>query len=352
MRSAENNFLESKSSPTIKHGGRSSSEDLRAFQENAVADLNRVWQESGDLKSTVLSNLNYSKLGTDAFAAMIGSLMANLPATGLVSGASTEHFTNRYTVTGDTTADISNTFGQVTLGINSTEQKLVYVDAVGTRWIPEDLAIYYSYASSPNDLDYEYDADARRAVDGKSYSIWAKKRGSSGDVWVIISIPSSTNQSPLVNSICLYPFPPWTSQIKSVQYQQPDGSWTSVDLSYQLKYNADTGYIDNASNMRFILPAAVQMTSIKINLVPGCEDYYWGFKHIRCEYIDFQPASNLVVDFASHGPGTITQTVVHGRDPAALDRLSRSIDGTQVTVALTQQVGGTSPVITGVESFW
>ncbi len=347
----QRNSISSTSNPTIQHGGQSSSEQLRNIFDNITADHIDIQQRLDEQDHYIRSTGMLAKLSNNAMGSMIQSIEAQFGPTGMVSGAVADFYTDKYVVAAGTTATIHNTFGQATLRVNSTQQKLVFLDSANVAHIPDNLGIYYSYGSDASDMEYLRDPDGRYAVDGHSYSIWAKSRGTTGFVYVRIVLPGSLNQNKLTNSLCLYPFPLYGLHVYGVWYRQSNGDWIELDKKYSRGYNADTGTIYNASNMRFIFPA-VQATEFKVKLQSNVEDGYWGFKHIKAELLEFDPTSTLTLEYGMHGPGSITKTILRGKDESSLDYISRSVVGSQVSMTIPQTAAGTSPVITSVESFW
>jgi hypothetical protein len=335
-------LMEAPNSDIIVAGGPSSSQLLNDLRDAVIEDVMELDRRTEDLSARIsLANSIFNTQIT-MFASRLQSLEARLPST---SGRwLVDMFTSDF-IHSTNSAAVNTTYGQATLPILSTLEKLVIVDTRGEVAVPKATQVHYSYKTgTPDETDWLTDDNAIYALDQRSDTAWWATRTSSGAVWVRVIVPASLNANKFANAIVLHPFPALSFDLHSIEYRNPQGVWTSADLTYIEGW--DGSKVNWMGNIRAFVPQT-QVTELRIKIATAG---VWGFSRISLQQIEFSPSATLVVNFVSYVPSAISTVNVLGKDQSALSYLTKTVNGYVVSVAMTQLSQNSSPIVTGVEA--
>lgn len=330
---------------TFVAGGPSSSEQLNAFRGAIVEDLAELDRRTQETQADLVGAQAIMTAQVAALASRFNSLEARLPS---VAGRyMADFFTDDY-LHATNEAAIDNRYGQATLPILHSQEKLVGEDSRGRIWVPKSTRLSYSYKdTTPDDVDWLTDENAVRALDQRTDTAWWRERGAEGDVWVRLELPVNLNANKFANCVTLHPFPVLTNHLMSVEYRKPDGTWSSADLSYLEGWDALDVSVLWCGNVRLFIP---QSQVIEVRIRMHTESGTWGFTDMSVKQVEFQPTATLVLDYAPFSPGTLAAVQLLGKDTDTLSYLQSTINATRVSINLTQNTGNASPVLTGVEA--
>ncbi len=342
-----NSLMETPEVGIISAGGPSSSELLNRLRDGAVTDVTELDRRTAEIQEQVAQLDSLLGYQLTHLAAAYTSLLSRLPST---SGHwLADFYVDDFVVDGvnGTTAEVNTTYGQVTLPILSTQEKLVGMDSRGEVWVPRTAAVHYAYqTAAPSESQWLTDPNYPRALDQRPDTAWWRRRPSAGYVWVRVQVPANLNANRLSNCIILHPFPVLSWDLYSVEYRNPGGNWSSVDLSWLEGWNGSKLPASWLGNLRLFFPQN-QVVELRIKLYT---DDLWGFSDLRLQQLEFSPSATLVVDFDDYNTGTLGEATVLGKDPDSLSYLGTSVSTTRVTVNLTQSTTNSTPVITAVEA--
>lgn len=338
------NLTQTPNTDIIVAGGASSSQLLNDLRGHAIEDIVELDNRTDALtRQQALMNQVFGTQLT-ALATRLQSLESRLPT------ASGRWMADMYTtdfIHAQNSATISTTYGQATLPILSQQEKLVGRDSRDQVWIPKSAAVHYSYQSAtPQETEWLTDDNTRFALDQRGDTAWWLQRPASGVVWIRVKVPANLNANKLANCIILHPYPVFNYDLVSVEYRSPAGVYTTADLSYLQGYNSATTRVGGLGNTRLLIPQS-QITEIRIKILA---QNIWGFSQFSVQQLEFSPTATLMVDLLTYNPGTFSQATVFGRDADALGFLTTQINGTIISVALTQQSSNSTPLITRVEA--
>lgn len=329
---------------TIVRGAPTSSELLRDVHESIQGDVLELDRRTRDTSNDLSHALAMVSAQVEAVATRLQSLEAQLPS---ASGRWLADFFTEDYLHGDNAAAISTLYGQATLPIRTSQDKLVGRDSRDEVWVPPGSLLHYSYqTSTPAEADWLPDEEALRALDGRGDTAWFRTRSSSGAVWIRAQVPARLNGSKQANVIQLHPFPALSFHLNSVEYRTPDGTWTSLDLSYLEGWNSSASRVEGVGNVRLLFGLA-SVVELRIKLTTSGT---WGFRELALREVEFHPSANLSVDFAGYSGGTLTEAFVYGQNQDALSYLPATLNGTQVSIGLSQASDGQSPLVTGIET--
>jgi hypothetical protein len=341
---AARNLIQTPDTETFVAGGPSSSSLLNDFRERLVTDAVELDRRIQDARSQISQANTVFQTQLTALSSYYNSLSARLPA---VSGRFLADFFTSDFIDNANTAAYDTTYGQATLPILSSQEKLVGEDDQGNIWIPQGAQVEYSYAAgTPTEVQWLVDDNSRLALDQRSDTAWWRNRETSGTVWVRVKLPVNLNADKLANAIILHPYPALSFDLLSVEYKSPAGVYTTSDLSYLQGWNASLSRVQQVGNVRIFIPQS-QVTELRLKL---STQTLWGFSKLSVRQIDFQPAATLAINFSLYNTGLLGSAVLLGKDQAALSYLTKTINGQGVNVALVQSSAGSSPVITGIEA--
>ena len=336
--------VESPNVDIIVAGGPSSSTLLNNLRSRVIEDIitldNRTAGNSQavDMANTVFNNQ------LSAISSAYQSLVNRLPST---SGRwMADMFTTDF-IDNNNSAEINTTYGQATLPILTSQEKLVGEDTAGKVWIPKTTQINYAYTSStPQETDWLTDDTSTSALDQRTDTAWWRSRGTSGTVWIRALLPANLNSNKLVNTIILHPYPVLSFDLVSVEYKSPAGIYSSADLSYLNGYDSVSTKVKGVGNVRLFIPQT-QVVEVRIKL--STTDI-WGFTKLSVRQIEFSPTATLITNFTSYNPPSLSKINVFGKDQQALAFLTTAINGLTSSVSLVQLTQGSSPVVTQIEA--
>lgn len=343
-------LMETPDSDIITAAGRSDSNLLNNFREHLVSDIISLDRRSKDLEQNQAMAQLMFNAQVSAISSAYNSLLARLPAT---SGRwYVDFYTNDY-VGGANDAEINTVYGQATLPILSSQEKLVGVDTRGKTWIPLATQVQYSYnATAPNEQDWLLDSNYVFALDTREDTAWWRNRGTSGTVWVRVKVPTNLNANKLANCVILHNFPALRNTLVSVEYRNVVGSWTSIPIDYLNEYLTANSTATLVGNIRLFFPQT-QVTELRIKLTTYD---YWGFQLISLRQVEFSSNATLSVNLAAYNPGTLTNATLYGKNRTTLSFFNKTItnaappSGPIVSYNLVQTAQNQSPVITGLEA--
>jgi hypothetical protein len=363
--------LETANNPTIKYGGRSSSSALNTIGNNTRADILAIATRLDDITTDMALLQQLMSVQAAALQSQVSSLTSSISQAISAMVDSDTLYVDMYSdslVTEDSTANINTVYGQATLGVRAEQDKLVYVDTEGSVWIPDASSIKYRYtlstaARSTSKSAYKSGVNYTYALDKRDDTTWAQTRtnlATQEDIWIYVQVPIETLTEAYANTLILHPFPVFTHNLKGAWYCDYNGTWRSIDLSYQPGYVVDTslesgGRVDAFGNTRlFFEPAYV--SAVILHIGGNAAQATWGFTAIELKMLDFMPSSTLEVDLSTVIPAGATlspsSTVLHGKYPAELAQLPLTIDDKVLSYAIEQHVSGVSPVVVGIETSW
>jgi hypothetical protein len=328
----------------IVAGGPSSSELLNDLRSTVIEDITELDNRTtANAAAVAMANVVFNGQLT-ALATEYQALVNRLPST---SGRWMADFYTSDFIGPNNSAAISTVYGQATLPILSSQEKLVGEDSTGRVWIPKTAQVTYSYSNTtPQETDWLTDDNTIYALDQRTDSAWWRSKETSGVVWVRVRVPANLNANKLANCIILHPYPVLSYDLISVEYRNPAGVYTTADLSYLTGYNSSTTRVNNVGNVRIFIPQS-QVTELRIKL---STTQLWGFAKISVRQIEFAPTATLVVDFTNYNPPSLSALNVFGKDQNTLSFLTNQVNGLTASVALTQNTQNTTPVITQVEA--
>lgn len=338
-------LMETPETGIIVAGGPSSSELLNRFKDAVIEDLVELDTRTSELAEGLSLAATVFQAQLSALASRLSSLEARLPTTPASSWVA-DFFTEDL-LHASNGAEVNTVYGQATLPILNSQDKLIALDTAGRVFVPRNSQMHYSYQSSaPTEVQWLYDENHVYALDQRSDTAWWRNRDTSGTVWVRVKVPANLNANRLSNCIILHPFPALHMDLLSVEYRNPAGSWTTADLSYLEGWSSSQSRVEWFGNVRLFIPqSAVTELRIKLSVPAGP----WGFSQIALRQVEFSPSATLALDYTPYATGNLGEATLLGKDQATLAYLTRSINGDEVTIQLTQNSANSSPVLTGVE---
>jgi hypothetical protein len=295
----------------IVPGGPSSSEILNELRDALITDTVELDRRVTDLQELIDMANTIFGVGITNMASRVNAVDARIPT---ASGKFLADFFTSDFVHSSNTATINTVYGQATLPILSTQEKLVGGDTTNGFWVPKTTQLMYSYTgAAPGETDWLTDDKAVRAVDHKDNTAWWRNRPTSGTVWVRVKLPANLNANKNSNTIILHPFPPLKFDLVSVEYRNPAGVFSSADLTYLEGWSTTKNLVEWFGNVRIFIP------------------------------------QSQVTDFSPYSLGSLDEITLFGKDQDALSYLTTSANGALASVALTQNTQNTTPVISGIE---
>lgn len=328
----------------IVAGGPSSSELLNDLRSTIIEDITELdSRTTANATAVAMANTVFNGQ-LAAISTYFQALVNRLPS---VSGRWMADFYTADFVDSNNSATINTTYGQATLPILTSQEKLVGEDSTGKIWIPKTAQVTYSYSNStPQETDWLTDDNTMSALDQRTDTAWWRSKETSGTVWVRVRLPAALNSNKLANTIILHPYPVLSYNLLSVEYRNPAGVYTTADLSYLNGYDAANTRVNNMGNVRLFIPQS-QVVELRIKLSTS---QLWGFTKISVRQTEFSPTATLITNFTGYNPPSISAINVFGKDQNTLSFLTTAINGLTASVALTQNTQNTTPVITQVEA--
>ena len=343
IKSAEG-AIETPNLDVIKAGGPSSSKLLNKLRDNLVSDASTLDDRTAATTTDLSKANSVFNNQLTSLASRISSIDARIPS--VSDRWLVDFFTNDF-IHSTNAATINTVYGQATLPILSSQEKLVGKDSRNNVWLPDSTRVEYAeQTTTPNEQDWLLDDNYKLSLDLRTDTAWFKDRGSTGTVWVRIQVPPNLNANKKSNAIIIHPFPVLHYDLASVEYRNPAGTWTSADLTHILGWSSGDSKVVGVGNVRIFI-AETQVTELRIKLETT---NHWGFAKLSLQQIEFSPTATLVTDFTSFSPGVIGSVVVNGKDQDSLAFLTTAIASDLVSVELTRSLQNTSPIVTGIEA--
>lgn len=362
------NLLETADRHPIVFGGPSSSQALNDIAGNLVQDLSDLYTRVDALEERqddLLGILEANAAGLDLRIQEL-QLAVNAVVTGAAPvSAFADLFESSYVYDQSPAGMVNATYGQATLPVKSTTEKLTARDVNGTVWVPRTTAVATYVTTASGDLTgsetFTLDPDFVRALDGRTDTAWilnARPEGETGDfyVWVRITLPIQLNAARRANALVLHPCPIYGSELLLVRLKGPRDYLPddTVALAYHPGYDADRGEVTWFGNTRLLFaPQQVTEVLIKLRVRAGFDRI--GFQHLGVQLLDFETMGTLTLDFRSFGAsGDLAFSQLYGKGAGAeLALLSPEPVATEgvlkdgLRIMLSQSEAWTSPVITG-----
>lgn len=345
------NQIQSVDYPILKRGGPSSSDLLNRTHRRMVEDivqLNLKVQDQ-DRKQQLLSTLiNAQATGIQAVTAHLESLLPAAPANrGLADFYGTD-----YQGAGNT-AYFDILYGQATLPIRSIQEKMSTTDTQGNLWVPEDSRLRYYISSTytpgtfPPDDGYYSSLEDYLGIGNRSDSFFLGE-STTGPAYVYLKaeLPQSLNLNNLSNRVTFSILPSFVNTLVAIYIRDTGGSWTQLDVSYLPNISGSTVTFLGPTRIHF---PPTEITQICLVLAV---DGVWGVTDFGIQLVAYQPTATLAVDFTSYSPNPIITTIAHGKDAGVLNQYPVTIQGTVVSLSLSQIGLYQTPVVTGIEARW
>lgn len=352
MQYSTNNLIETADFPVLVKGGPSSSDTLNRINQAIQRDiirLNMNVQEQERRQQMVATYLDQQVLGIQGMVNHLASLLPSAPANrGLADFYSADyiHATN--------TAEIDEDYGMATLPIRSVQEKMHHVDQSGQIWIPEDSrlrffssSVYIPNAIPEDSLFYSSTEDFRGIHGSPDNFFLGGNLRSQAYLYVKATLPQTLNTHRLANRITVHPIPSFSHTLVAVYIRPSANAWTYVSKS-------GMPWLNGSNEVEFCGPFRLTFTPTEISEV--ClvfkANQWWGFQEFSVQLVEYDTSANLVVDFSSYSPGAITAITLNGRNTSTLNALPYTINGSVVTIPLTQIAAYNTPVITSIEALW
>lgn len=362
--------IETASNPIIKYGGKSSSDVLQKISDNFRSDLLTISNEVTDVSNAIGTTQSIFVIQAASLASSFSTFTNLLSSlTSAIATAQNKALIDMHSTkcvesthlsgTSNNMADVSPTYGQATLKITNSQDKLVVEDINGDIWVPNSVELGYCYKSvgttPPQSNEYIIDTDYDLAIDKKIDTVWMKTAASTGDIWLSIKVPTEYSTNTLANCLVLHPFPALTHDLIAVYLVDESGILSPLDLSYLTGYNTATTIVEAFGNSRLLFePRNVSQIIIHMR-IDNSDNLYWGFSRIELKLLDFAATSDLNINVGNIVSNPVYNAPVYtlyGKDPSALAFLSSTILDKNVEYSLVQKIAGTSPVITSIEASW
>lgn len=349
------NLIETASNPILVRGGPSSSDVLNNINRNIqqdIVNLNSQIQEL-DRKYRMLSV--YLEQQAVGIQGLVDSLQTQIPAAPSNRGLA-DFFSSDF-IDVDNTAYIDEDYGQATLPITSVQEKMHTIDSQGNIWIPDDSRLRFVSQSSytagviPDDDVFFSSVEDFSGIGSQPDSFFiGGYLTSTSYLYVKAILPQVLNTNRLANRITFHPIPAFSHSLIGAYYRSTDGSWNSIPIDYLVSYTTTT----TPAQASHIGPTRLHFTPTEITQV--CLVFkasgWWGIQQMGVQFVEYSSTANLVVDLASYNPGNITTTILNGKDTSILNRYPITINGSKVTIGLSQTIAYSSPIISSIDCRW
>jgi len=250
------------------------------------------------------------------------------------------------------TAEISQDYGQATLPILSTQEKMSYTDQSGQIWIPEDSRLRFFVSTQyqanvvPDDSLFMSSSEDFRGICGSPDNFFLGGRiPTESYLYVKATLPTTLNTHRLANRITVHPLPAFSHTLKAVYLRSTFGAWSSQAKDYLPWYTGDVPFC-GPFRMHF---SPTEITEVCLVFQAS---QWWGFQEFSIQLVEYDVSASLAVDFTAYSPSTITTAVLSGKDAGTLNASTYTVDGAVITIPLIQTAAYTTPVITSVEALW
>lgn len=344
--------IQSATNPLLKRGGASSSDLLNTIFSRATTDivnLNAKVQDLDRKRQLLSSLLTLQAAGIQAITSHIeGLIPAAVPGKGLADFYGTDYQGAGNTAFWDTS------YGQATLPISSVVTKMSATDSQGNLWVPEDARLRYYIGATwtngvfPPDDGYYSSLEDYLGIGDRADSFFLGE-ATTGPAYVYLKadLPQSLNTNTLTNRLTFSILPSFANTLVAAYIRNTAGAWTQLDVSYLPNISGSEVTFLGPTRMYF---SPTEITSVCLVIaVNGL----WGVSNFGVDLVAFQPSANLVVDFAPYSPpGPIKTVTLLGANAGVLNQYPQTIQGTKVTIPLTQTNLYSSPVVTAVTATW
>jgi hypothetical protein len=335
--------VDSLETPSIKGGGSSSSSVLNRFNQSIVKDI-------GSIIIYLNKLLDRSSKIADASASQGAALSA--PLTTLTTRVDTlltdtnyvmaDFFKSDYVDSGNTTANVDNLFGQVTLPVTSSSDLLVQTDSFGFNQVSSEVSLGYSTSvTTPADGLFVSASDGLDMLLRRG--VWViNKPGES--VWIKVKAPLQyLGLNP--NILEIYPFPAFGCHISDVKVRKSSGSavWEDIDITYLPGYDSGTSKVKNAGPLKIHLDGE-PINEIMFKMEP-VGSYKPGLYNLRVLSNTYNQNATLTVQDATRDLDTIT---IYGKDPLDLALIPTVITTTKARLDLSSPSTYSTPVISRI----
>lgn len=342
------NVVESINNPVLVRGGPSSSDTLNRINSNIQTDILELSNKIDDLdrKQRLTSvYLSQQAIGIQALSSYLQTILPSVPSNrGVADFYSTEY------IDATNTAEVDTNFGQVTLPVLSTQEKMFTVDLNGETWIPDESRIKfyvnntYTPGTIPTDDNFLYSTEDHLGIGSQADTFFlGGQTASQTYVYLKGTIPQTLNVHKLANRLTFYPVPAFVHNLVGAYYKKTDGTWNSIDISYIIGYSTD--------KVTFLGPTRVHFTPSEIDEV--CivlqVNGWWGLQQFGVQLVEYDTSANLVVDMSDFNLGTINTVTLGGKDPSILSRYNPTVSSSIITVGINQTQSYSSPILTYVD---
>jgi hypothetical protein len=344
-------LIESTEAPKIKAGGSSSSNILNRFFSALGQDISLLATRANILASRSNRIEKGSAEQGSALQAQFVALSSRVDSASSYTQILADMYSTFYIANGsETSVEFDYRFGQATLSTLGTTDLLLQTDVYGNNYISPEVQFSYSTVpaasiASLSIASFITDPDGIFML--KEEQTWVKDT----DVgqtkgYVRIKAPLQfRGLSP--NVIELWPFPAFSTKLRKVSYRRandPEDTWTHLDLSYLPNYSTASGLVNYFGPVRLHLDN-VPISELVIEIdVTGSD--VWGFKKIKVYHREYSSVGNFTVeDPYSRTVGNIT---LRGKDTALLSTFTNAKIANQAVVYMSSTDSAVTPVITGV----
>lgn len=341
-------FIETVDNVTLVKGGPSSSKVLNDMSDRLKHDLVRLDGEVARVGREVGLTNAYLSMSGPALQALANHLASIIPSAPTKRGRLDLFDATPWTGT----STISTTYGQATLPILSTEDKIIYSDSDGNRWVPDDSRIRFFTSATyggnlPGDDEFLGSVEDYKGLRGGiSDFMLGSNLTSESYVFLKLIFPQGLNTSTLSNRLQCTILPMFKHSLVGAHLRRTDGEWTTTNIDYLPGYASSVVPLAGPLQLHFS-PLEIRQVCLVFKGIG-----WWGVRDYSAQLVEYGSSSSLVGEFSAFSPGTIKSTTLYGNDTIGLTRLSPVASGTQVTIPLTQSAAYTSPVITGAEIRW
>jgi len=351
MRQSYKNLVETADIPLLVKGGPSSSATLNRINEhirNDVARLNLSVQEQDRRQRMVSAYLDQQVMGIQG---MVNHLEGLIPAAS-TNSALADFYASDY-VYASNTAQIDQDYGQATLPVLNTQEKMHYTDQSGKVWIPEDSRLRFFVSSTytenaiPDDSLFQASTEDFRGIHGTPDNFFLGGYITNESyLYVKAVLPHTLNTHRLSNRITVHPIPSFSHKLAGVYLRLTTGIWQYQTKSYLTGLSGSEIHRCGPFRMHF---SPVEISEVCLVFKAS---QWWGFQEFSVQLVEYGASANLMVDFTSHSPTTINTVLLYGKNSSTLNSMGYNIDGSVVTVPISQTASYVTPIITGIEARW
>lgn len=353
MRYSYKNLIETSDIPLLVRGGPSSSETLNKINENIrtdIARLNMAVQEQERRQRMVAAYLDQQVTGIQG---LVNYLESIIPAAS--TKAALIDFYSTGGVHSSNTATIDEDYGQATLPVTSVQEKMYYTDQNGKVWIPEDSRLRFFTSSTyvenaiPDDSLFQASTEDFRGIHGTPDNFFlGGYLPTETYLYVKAVLPATLNTHRLSNRITVHPIPAFSHKLVGVYIRQTNGIWKYQTKSYLPGFSSSSKEVLRCGPFRMhFSPTEISEVCLVFKT-----NQWWGFQEFSIQLVEYNTSADLVVDFSSYSPQSLETIILYGKDRATLNSLGYNVDGSVVTVPISQTASYTTPVITGIEARW